>query len=81
MYTELIISITEIRMRELLTRKNLSRAGWLTAGGFALSSLVEGLWDKEWGMGNELGFLIAVIMALLTGGSEPSAHGPGTKKD
>jgi len=68
-------------MKELLTRKNISRAGWVVAGGFAISSILEGLLDQEWGMGNELGILLAVIAALLTGGPKPKAHGPGSKKD
>lgn len=67
-------------MGELLTRENLSRAGLVAAGGFALSSVVESVLDKEWGMGNELGILIAVIVALLTGTSKPRAH-TTTKKD
>lgn len=67
-------------MGELLTRENLSRAGWVAAGGFTLSSVVEGVLDKEWGMGNELGILVAVILALLTGTPRPRAH-TTTKKD
>ncbi len=67
-------------MKELLTRKNISRASWAVAGGFTLSSIIEGLTDQEWGMGNELGILLAVIAAVLTGGQKPRFHS-GKKKD